>query len=356
MGQERMGEFSKIIIKSVNWIGDAIMTTPTIRLIRRGFPQAKLTLLARKSVAPVFANNPDIDEVWLEDEVEGEAPNGHGRFRKMRKLIERMRGESFDLGFALPNSLGAAYLLWAGEVKRRIGYARDLRSPLLTDPVSCTRTILSCHQVEYYLNLLHPVLSMDDEPRELVLNVAGKTVVRVDALLEEQGIGRAERLIGINPGAFYGTAKRWLPERFAETADRVARSSGGRIVLNGSASERETADEIVRKCEEPAVNMAGVLSLAEAVALIDRCAIFITNDSGGMHLAAARNAPTVAIFGSTDWRTTYPYSPASRIVRHDTPCAPCLLRECPIDHRCMTRVTVAEVVAAAEQLLTVKAE
>jgi heptosyltransferase-2 len=344
-----MGDIEKIIVKSVNWVGDAIMTTPTIRRLRQGFPQARIAIIARPAVAPVFENNPDVDEVWRE-----EAANGGGLRGARRELIDRLRREQFDLGLALPNSFGAAHLLWAGGVRRRVGYARDLRSLFLTDRVPCTRTILSCHQVEYYLNLLHCILNVDDEPRELILELDDAVKSRVDALLEERGVGSEERLIGINPGAFYGTAKRWLPERFAETADRLARSSGGRIVLNGSAAERETAEEIARMCEAPAVNLAGVLSLTEAVALIDRCAIFITNDSGGMHLAAARNAPTVAIFGSTDWRTTYPYSPAARLVRHDTSCAPCLLRECPIDHRCMTRVTVDEVVAAAEELLVVK--
>lgn len=134
-----MGDFRKIIIKSVNWVGDAIMTTPTLRRLRRGFPQARIALIARANVAPVFENNPDVDEVWRE-----EGANGGKRRRGARsELIDRVRRENFDLGFALPNSFGAAHLLWAGAVKRRIGYARDLRSPLLTDRVSCTRTILS---------------------------------------------------------------------------------------------------------------------------------------------------------------------------------------------------------------------
>jgi heptosyltransferase-2 len=205
--------------------------------------------------------------------------------------------------------------------------------------------------VEYYLNLLEVIMDVGEVPRELVLEVNPQASGCVAQLLSDRGIGEGDPIIGLNPGAFYGSAKRWLPERFAESAGRLAKSTGWTIVVTGTDKERPVAEQIAEACGRPVVNLAGMLLLREAVALIDRFSIMLTNDSGAMHLAAARGVPMVAIFGPTDWRTTYPYHEDAQLVRRETSCAPCLLRECPVDHRCMTRVSVDEVVAAAEELI-----
>ncbi|MBN1515583.1 lipopolysaccharide heptosyltransferase II [Candidatus Sumerlaeota bacterium] len=336
---------SSIFIKSVNWIGDAIMTTPAIRRLRREYPAARIVVAARPWVAPVLDDNPDINEVWIE-----QPENGRGA---RKTLLSRLREEPFELGIAFPNSFGSAWLLKQGGVRQRIGYARDLRAWLLTDAVKCTKAIRRVHEVHYYRNLLRVLMEIDDEgdKPQLVLPVNLDAARKVDQALRDEGMEGDEPLIGVNPGAFFGSAKRWLPERFAAAADALAGRLDGRIVITGAPNERETGEAIRALCTRPAINLAGRLNLKGAVALIGRLRVMLTNDSGAMHIGAALGVPMVAIFGSTDWRTTYPYSDAARIVRRDTPCAPCMLRECPIDHRCMKDVSVDDVLTAAEELL-----
>jgi heptosyltransferase-2 len=170
------------------------------------------------------------------------------------------------------------------------------------------------------------------------------------ANLAENGIGGEDFLLGINPGATYGSAKRWYPERFAKVADELARLWGARVVITGGAGESGIAGEIESVMSGGCLNMAGRTTVRELAALIKRCNFFITNDSGPMHLAAAFNVPLVAIFGPTDNTTTSPYSSHSVVVRSETECAPCLKRECPTDHRCMTAVSADDVINAALHL------
>jgi len=331
----------KILVKSVNWVGDTIITTPTIRALRGRFPRSKIVAVARPWVAPLLATNPDVDEVWEEPaKADGEA---------RRRLVRRIRAERFDLGIAFPNSFGAAYLLWAGRVARRVGYARDGRRPLLTDPVPVRRELLRGHEVHYYLNLLSVLGGVPESPPPLVLEEDPQAAERVERLLGSEGIAPATPIVGVNPGAFYGTAKRWFPERFAAVARRLADALGGVVVTVGTENERPTAQAVCEAAGRGALNLAGRVSLIELVSLIKRMAFFVTNDSGAMHIAAALNVPTAAIFGSTDWVTTSPWSENAVVVRRDTPCAPCLLRHCPIDHRCMDRVGVEDVLAAVRR-------
>ena len=332
-----MAEINNIYIKSVNWVGDVIMSTPALSRIRRKFPDARIVISARPWVAALLEDNPDIDELWLEG--------------TKRELIAKIRQRKFDLGFSFPNSFGTARLMYKGGIKRRIGYARDLRSFMLTDAVPCTKEIRRVHEVEYYINLLKPIMEIDDQPRQLILPVNETARGSVNQKLLNAGIQQSDKIVGINPGAYAGTAKRWLPERYAETADRLAEKLNGKIVLTGIANEREVCEYIASLCKHPVTIMAGECNLKEAIALIDRFFIMATNDSGGMHIAAARKVPMVAVIGSTDWRTTYPYSDNAKIFRKPTPCAPCLLRECPIDHRCMTKITTDEIVETAMEVV-----
>jgi heptosyltransferase-2 len=329
----------KIIIRCVNWVGDTIIATPTIRAIRERFPEARIVVIARPWVAPLLRNNPDVDEIWEEN---GRSPEG-----STRALIRRMRAERFDLGFALPNSFASALLLRMGGVARRVGYARDGRRLLLTDPVPLRPELLRDHEVKYYLNLLS-ALGEVPPPPPLVLREDPDAAKRVDALLESEGITAGTPLVGINPGAFYGTAKRWAPDRFAAVARRLAEATGAHVIVTGTDKETPAAMEVCTGIGRTGIvhNLAGRITLQELISLIRRMTIFVTNDSGAMHIAAALRVPTVAVFGSTDWVTTPPWSDEAIVVRRDTPCAPCLLRHCPIDHRCMDRVSVDDVLEA----------
>ncbi|MFP4380376.1 MAG: lipopolysaccharide heptosyltransferase II [Candidatus Sumerlaeia bacterium] len=339
----------KIYIKTVNWVGDAVLVTPTIRAIRQRYPDAEITLMARPWVAGVYDANPDIDRLWVAEE--------NKSLRHYREIARRIRDEEFDLGISLPNSFGAALHMYLGKIKRRIGYKRDGRGILLTDPIPVTGQILKVHQVEYYLNLLQPLLDVEDQERKLVLPVADDARERLSERLETRGISLDDNerpLVGLCPGAAFGTAKRWYPDRFAAVADRLVEDWNARVVIVGSKSERPIGDEIQQLAKHEIDVLSGDMPLRELAALCEKLRLFVCNDSGAMHVAAACDAPVVAVFGSTDWITTAPYHPDAIIVRRDNPCpdAPCLRRDCPYDHHiCMHVVTVEDVQEACEKQL-----
>lgn len=338
--------FEKIVIKSTNWVGDTILTTPSIRLLRRQFPKAKIFVIARQWVADLLVDNPDIDELWIENKLTHPL--------SFLRLARRMRKQRFDLGISFPNSFVSALILRAGGVQYRIGYDRDHRGWLLTERIKVTESILRVHQVEYYLNLLRPICDVDNAERNLVLPVNEQVAQEVREFLLNKGIDLSSNrpLIGMNPGAFYGSAKRWFPERYAVVADYVQEKHNATVIVTGIAQERPIAEEVVSRAKHKNIhNLAGEVSLRQLIALLSFLDLYITNDSGAMHIAAAVGTPVVAIFGSTDWVTTAPYSQKSLIVRKETDCAPCLLRECPGDHRCMTAIQPEDVIAAAEDQL-----
>jgi len=332
---------NKIVLKCVNWVGDAILITPTIRVLRGRFPSARITAIARPWVTPLLRTNPDVDEVWEESK--------RSDWRGFLRLARRMRAEQFDLGIAFANSFAAALLLWAGGVRRRVGYARDSRAPLLTDRVRVRRALLRDHEVRYYLQLLGALGGVPDAPPPLVLEEDPQAREKVDRQLAAEGISRDTPLIGINPCAFYGSAKRWSPQRFAAVGQRLAEALQGIVVVNATEAERPAAQAVCDVIGARSWNLAGLLNLPELVSLTRRTAIFVTNDSGPMHIAAALGVRTVALFGATNWVKTAPWSPNAIVVRRETACAPCMLRHCPIDHRCMGRVHVADVLGAIRQ-------
>lgn len=334
--------FERILVRGVNWIGDAVIATPAIRALRRAWPEARIVVQCRPWVAPVYEDNPDVDDLICVDDKASK--------RAWLSSVGQVRRGKFDLGVLLPNSFGTALAMRLAGVKRRYGYARDGRGWLLSDPQPVTDSILKSHQVDYYLNIVREIVDFDGAERKLVLSARDETRESVAKLLEEHGIGPDEPIIGLNPGAAFGTAKRWLPKRYAELADRLIEERGVKIVVTGSPSEADVGLHIAGLAERPIVNLAGKISLGELIALMERLDLYVTNDSGAMHIAAAIETSIVAIFGSTDWITTSPYSDKAVIVRKDTDCAPCLLRDCPTDHVCMTKIEVEDVMEGIESL------
>ena len=287
-----------------------------------------------------------MDECWAIDD------------QKQSGFLEaarRLRALNADLGFLLPNSLKSAALFAAGKVEHRVGYDRDARRLLLTHPIALRPEDLAVHEVRYYLRLLRGWETNYEEPSPLLLNVTDGEQVEMRSWLEAEGIGPQDFVIGVNPAAFFGTAKRWDADRFAAAAAHFASTRSGRVVVTGLPQERDVAQAVCDAGGAGFINAAGRMSLRQLMAFLARCDLFLTNDSGAMHIAAALGTPLVAIFGSTDWVTTAPQSPRARIVRHPTPCAPCLLRHCPIDHRCMTSVSPAMVINEAERMLAARA-
>jgi heptosyltransferase-2 len=256
-----------------------------------------------------------------------------------------LRGR-FDLAVLLPNSFAAALAPWRAGVAERWGYATDARGLLLTRSCRVPPSVRGRSQVYYYRAMLEGLgLSVSGAP-DASLACPEAWAARGAALLEGPG-----PWIGVNAGAVYGTAKRWLPERFAAAAALVARRTGARVAIVGSASERPLGEQMAAQLGGSARVLCGETTLAELVGVLARLRLLLTNDSGPMHLAAALGTPLVAVFGSTDWTETAPVSERARVVREAAECAPCKLRECPIDHRCMTRVSVDRVAAAALELV-----
>lgn len=344
---EAMTQFHNVLVRTTNWVGDAVMTLPALRELRRALPGARITLLARPWVSGVFEREPLCDRILLYDP-------GRPKVAGWRRLAAQLRAEHFDAALLLQNAFEAALIArWAG-IPVRAGYARDGRSPLLTHAVPVPgRFEIPAHECHYYLELLRRLGIITQLPQvsEIVLdNPPGSEAGREK--LEALGIpaGDGAPIIGINAGAAFGTAKRWPAERFAAAGRELVRR-GGRVVLFGAASERPLAAALEREIGPGAFSAAGRTSLSEFLDVVVGCDLFLTNDSGTMHLAAAARVPVVAIFGPTDEIATPPLGPCVRIIKNPVGCSPCKLRHCPLDHRCMLGVSVDEVLAACAQAL-----
>ena len=345
------GPVRQILVRGPNWLGDAVMCEPALRGLRRLFPQATITLLVKPSVAELFELHPAIDRVMLYED-RGRHAGLAGKWR----LAGDLRQHGFDLAVLLQNAFEAALLTALGGVRRRYGYATDGRSLLLSDPVATPDRRSHKHQVQYYWDMLKP-LGLSGQPGHPELFVSPDEERVMAERLAQRGVMADDVVIGINPGSTYGGAKRWVPDRFAESTERLCRTlndSGRRpaVVLIGAKGEEPLGRTIASRLTARAAVLSGATSIRELMAVIKRCAVLVTNDTGPMHIASAVGVPVVAIFGPTDWRTTSPYGEEHALLRHPVDCAPCLLRECPIDHRCMMGVSVDQVYDAGVKLIT----
>jgi heptosyltransferase-2 len=340
---------SNILIRSTNWIGDAIMTTPAVRSIRCNFPEAKITLLALPWVADVFRACPHIDHIFIYDK-----QGRHQGLRGKLRLAGELRQENYDLTILLQNAFEAALITFLARIPVRGGYTTDGRGLLLTHGVRKHPEIGTKHQVHYYQEMVEGLgLQRSENSLELFLDSAAEQ--EADALIKEALQGEQADdipIIGLNPGAAYGPAKCWPVAKYAELAGRLANNTGGLIVIFGTAADQEAAAEIRAAAGERVLDLTGKTTLAQALACIDRCSVFVTNDSGLMHVAAALNTPLVAVFGSTDHIATGPYSEQATVVRRPVECSPCMQTHCPKGHfQCMEGITVEEVEQAALQWL-----
>jgi len=335
---------SKVLVRATNWVGDAVMSLPALRVIRGVFPGAEIALVARPWVADLYARESSIDRTILYAPQKG--------LRGRHEFASRIRAEHFDCAILLQNAFDAALMAWLARIPERIGYRRDARGPLLTRAIPVPEPgDIPRHERFYYLELLRRAGMIEHLPADDAIRLEGIGVARHSGLAHLASIGIFGPVIGISPGAAYGNAKRWLPERFAESAEAFD-SLSPTVVVFGSASERDVCERVAASIRRmPVHNLAGQTTLREFVDLAAACRLFLTNDSGAMHVASALGVPTVAIFGATDDVTTGPTGPLARVVREHAECSPCLLRECPIDHRCMTRVSAARVSQAASELL-----
>jgi heptosyltransferase-2 len=268
-----------------------------------------------------------------------------------RAFAAELRRQHFDAAILLQNAFDAALLAWLAGIPERIGYKRDSRGLLLTQAIRVPEPgDIPRHERFYYLELLRRAGMFEHFPDTGAIRLEGIDQARAAGREHLARLGIGGSAVGVSPGAAYGNAKRWLPDRFAAAAQSLAPSA---VLLFGSAGERELCETVagfLRRGGTDVRNLAGETTLREFIDLTAACRLFLTNDSGAMHVASALGVPTVAVFGATDDTTTGPTGPLARVVREHAECSPCLLRECPIDHRCMTAVSSERVTAVALEL------
>ncbi len=335
----------RVLIRGTNWIGDVVMTLPAVAAVRKTWPHARISVLAKPWVAEVYRLSPDVDDVIVYEE-----PGRHGGIGGKLRLAGELRRIGFDCAILLQNAMEAAIIALPAGIPLRAGYNSDGRGVLLTHSVRRTQAIRRVHQIDYYIEMVRALGCMP-AGRGVRLRPGADYEEIAKRLRSQFGIEEGRTLIGIAPGAAYGPAKKWFPERFAAVADRLIDASGGQVILLGSGSDRESTAAVRKAARNPSIDVAGKTDLKGAISLISRCALFISNDSGLMHVAGALGVPTIALFGSTNPAATSPVGEKSVVIHHDVPCGPCLKPVCRADFRCMQMIGVDEVYAAASKLL-----
>jgi heptosyltransferase-2 len=340
----------RVIVRGTNWVGDAIITIPALREIRRILPNAKITLATRSWSQGIFAGADFIDEILPVDA-------GGNRAVSIWRQVTEWRSRRFELAVLLQNAFQAALIARLGGVPHRIGYASEGRGFLLTSPLTVPNWRKNRHEVFYYLNIaaeleqrLSGTTSIPDRQPSILLNLSRDRLETARQMLLKEGAVPGVPNIALVPGSTNSRAKRWPAVRYANLGDLLSRKLGANIILFGAPDEFDVSLEVAGLMTEPSVMLTGKTSLADAVAVLGVTDVVVTNDTGPAHIAAALDRPTVVIFGPTDPATTRPFSDRAVVVRDPPECAPCMLRDCPIDHRCMTAI---EPVAIYEKVLEI---
>jgi len=318
-----------------NWLGDAVMALPAVAGLRRAYPDAHLAVAAIAAVAPMFAE---------------EFAARPQQVVAVDKATEAgtLRAHGFDTIVLFPNSFRSAWVARQSGIPHRWGYAAALRGPLLTRTVARPRREM--HQSSYYAELVRGLgVDVDETPPQIAPTAA--TVKRATGLLDTFEVS-GRPLVGFAPGAAYGHAKRWPPDRVAEVIVRLVRERGAVCALVGAGADREAGRAIESSLppDVTVVNLIGRTDLRLLIGVLARCRAFVSNDSGAMHLAAAAGVPVTAIFGPTNERATAPLG-GHDVLLEPVFCRPCMLRECPIDHRCMKRISSDAVFASVTRRL-----
>jgi heptosyltransferase-2 len=332
------------LVRVSNWLGDAVMNTAALEALKDSDPGGRLTVLAIPWVADVFLHHPAVDEILTYDR-----KAKHAGFRGMRETARRLKAKDFDRAYVFPNSFSSAFILYLARIPKRIGYRGHRRGFLLTHVRPFPEDVARQHQARHYLHLLEVKDPGRYEPRVFI---SPEEQEPAKQRLLESGLDPGDGVVGLSPGAAFGPAKRWFPERFAETAREIQNRCKCGIVILGSDADKEVGDRVAAEVPAPCLDLCGKTGLRELMALLSVCRLLVTNDSGTMHLAAALGVPVVAIFGSTDPEATGPTGEHVRVIRHPIECSPCFERTCPYGHyRCMKLVEASEVAQAASDLL-----
>lgn len=333
-----------IIVRMPNWLGDLIMATPILADLRNHWPAAKITAMCQGQIGTLLAEDPHLDEIFS-----FRKPSGWIHHRHISDILNPLKQGKYDLGILLTNSFSSAWWFWRGEVDNRVGYATHCRSFLLDCAVRYSSDYETQHQVVTYKQLLQPFgIPISDTAPCLYLTEEEKEAARQG--LENCGVTQNHVIVGVNPGAAFGSAKCWLPDRFRRVVERILENPKTVVIFFGDETGCELVNDITAGLPERVINLAGKTTLRELMAFIQECDVFLTNDSGPMHMASALGIPLVALFGSTSDVTTGPYSGGVVIHKH-VECSPCYRRTCPIDFRCMKRIEVEEVYKELQNLI-----
>ena len=325
----------RIVIRSSNWLGDAVMSVPAVRAIKKGRPDVHVTIAAADKIAPMWKLIPEVDAI---------IPFANGSLFSVVRLLRQQ--SPFDVAILFPNSLRAALETWLSGIPRRVGYRGHWRSWLVNQIVREPRK--PGPPEHHSLRFLRIARECGAEPSESQWALLTPHARGSDQLstLNPQALK-----IGLCPGAEYGPAKRWLPERFAEAAVKITAQSSAQWILFGTKNDVAIGEQIAAAIEDRCVNRIGKTTLDQLIDELRQCRLLLTNDTGTMHLAALLGVPVVAVFGSTEPRLTGPLGNGHTILRHHVECSPCFLRECPIDFRCMNAVSADEVAGAVLAML-----
>jgi heptosyltransferase-2 len=342
----------KILVRGTNWVGDAVMTIPALRELRRIFPESEITLYTRGWAEGIFRDARFIDRILTFDKTKSKIKDALTQAKELRK-------HAFDLAVLFPNSFETALVAKLARIPRRFGYAKESRSFLLTDAVEIPQWKNERHEVFYYLNLVAEIereyfarqTVLENEPRiDLAVSEERREAAR--KILKENGVDLSRKTVALGVGSTNSRAKRWHAGAYAKLNDLLQTDLQTNVVLVGAKDEQEVAHEVFAKSEKKPIILTGKTNLAEAVAILSEIDLLVSNDMGLAHVAPAVGTETIVIFGPTNEKTTQPVG--SEIIRKPVECAPCMLRDCPIDHRCMTRILPEEVFESAKKKLNAK--
>ena len=339
-------ETSHIIVRMPNWIGDLVMATPILYDLKKAFPSSQVTAMCKASLAPLIEKDPSVNELFRFSPSE----NFLRRIQE-KNLVSQLRKGRYDLGILATNSFSSAWRLFQGKVQTIVGFKGDGRGWMLKKALPFPEKRQAQHLVLTYKRLLLPLgIPISSTAPRLYLNED-----EIDAawmFLKRFSVDRSHKIIGINPGAAFGQAKCWLPDRFREVIKRLsAKCPSHRILVFGDLGHKKLIQTICSGLSSQVINLSGQTDLRELMALIALCSVFLTNDSGPMHIADSLNVPLVALFGSTDPIVTGPYSRNIGVIQEKVACAPCFKRICPIDFLCMKKISVEQVCKSLFQIL-----
>lgn len=332
----------KIIVRAPNWIGDSILAVPAAYSLSINFPQTQLWIAAKEWVKDLFVSHDFIKGIISLPDEDG--------FKNLKDSMQQIKRLHFDIGVLLTNSFSSALLFYLGKIPERWGYSTDGRRVLLTRGVALKKGEDCSHQLNYYLDLISG-LDLKTAPPKISLPVTQGEKGKAKEMLLSLNADLKKPLIILNPGASYGPSKRWPAENYAKLAILLQDRKKAEILITGSKDETELVESIASFMTKKPLNLAGKTNLRLLAGLISNAVLFITNDSGPMHIANALKIPVIAIFGPTNPSLTGPFQQPATVIKKDVPCWPCSYRECPFDHRCMISIDPEEVFEACRKFL-----